>query len=113
MLIRPVIDINNFADSAMNLLAWQMQEKMWLLASLEALSANSLNFRPRRILLYYEQVAEQHYGKKLADLIGEQALALINEEEVGGPSCVRCGTPMGEDPQECTSGGGCVWEEGE
>ena len=33
------------------------------------------------------------------------------DEEVGGPSCVKCGEPMGEDPQKCVKGGTCVWEE--
>lgn len=80
-LLRPVVDRENFAQSALNYNKWLMCEKMWLLASLEALAANSLSRNARRILIYYREVAEQHYLRKISDLMDEQARVIMNEEE--------------------------------
>ncbi|KKN69283.1 hypothetical protein LCGC14_0442780 [marine sediment metagenome] len=80
-LIRLTVDMDDVFGSAIRYSQWLMNEKMWLWASLEALSVDPLNLKPRAVLLYFRQVSEQYYLKKMTDLIGPQAAILIMEGE--------------------------------
>lgn len=41
--------------------------------------------------------------------VGEVCFGCYPKEDGGGPSCVKCGEPMGEGPEECANGGVCQW----